>query len=256
MLYLTSVTSGILLLAKDPVTAGVLCDKFRRKEITKFYTAISGKRPTKKKQGWVKGIMTAGRRGNYKLVNNSKRPKRNREEANADNGETSKGSEHKNTEKKNSGFAVTRFYSAGLGHLPPSAAFDCDFEHKQGDDQIVPKTALLFQPHTGKTHQLRVAAKSVSMPILGDQRYGGGLLETSPTDDMDGDGVRDWNRTYLHATAMHFRLGEQDEVTIWSPPPFDHLFSETGGSNRVFAGMMEKYCDCAPILDAMREATI
>ena len=31
--------------------------------------------------------------------------------------------------------------------------------------------AFVLKPHTGKTHQLRVAMKSIGAPILGDQRY-------------------------------------------------------------------------------------
>ena len=43
-------------------------------------------------------------------------------------------------------------------------------------------------PKTGKTHQIRVALKSVGSPILGDVRYGG-----SPSD-----------RGYLHAYGLNF----------------------------------------------------
>ena len=46
----------------------------------------------------------------------------------------------------------------------------------------------LLKPTTGKTHQLRVALKSIGAPILGDQRYAG----------------RPADRTYLHAYAISF----------------------------------------------------
>lgn len=49
---------------------------------------------------------------------------------------------------------------------------------------------FLLRPHSGKTHQLRVAMKSQSAPILGDGLYGG-----SPAD-----------RAYLHAYALRFTL--------------------------------------------------
>lgn len=49
-------------------------------------------------------------------------------------------------------------------------------------------------PKTGKTHQLRVALKSLGSPILGDQRYGGTPAE----------------RVYLHAHRLSFRFDEQD----------------------------------------------
>ena len=47
---------------------------------------------------------------------------------------------------------------------------------------------FVLQPHTGKTHQLRVAMKSLGSPILGDTLYGG-----TPAD-----------RLYLHAWHLSF----------------------------------------------------
>ncbi len=47
---------------------------------------------------------------------------------------------------------------------------------------------FLLKPITGKTHQLRVALKAISAPILGDNRYGG-----TPSD-----------RLYLHAYQLSF----------------------------------------------------
>ena len=45
-----------------------------------------------------------------------------------------------------------------------------------------------LQPHTGKTHQLRVAMKSLGSPILGDTTYGGEMAE----------------RLFLHAWRLQF----------------------------------------------------
>lgn len=54
---------------------------------------------------------------------------------------------------------------------------------------LVPGKRLYFlEPKTGKTHQLRVAMKSIGSPILGDTRYGGGVSE----------------RGYLHACYLSF----------------------------------------------------
>ncbi|ROS04650.1 tRNA pseudouridine32 synthase/23S rRNA pseudouridine746 synthase [Sinobacterium caligoides] len=50
--------------------------------------------------------------------------------------------------------------------------------------------AYLLRPYSGKTHQLRVAMKSIGVPILGDSRYGG----------------REVDRGYLHAYALAFEL--------------------------------------------------
>jgi tRNA pseudouridine32 synthase/23S rRNA pseudouridine746 synthase len=47
---------------------------------------------------------------------------------------------------------------------------------------------FILKPRTGKTHQLRVAMKSIGAPILGDTRYGGSAAE----------------RGYLHAAALRF----------------------------------------------------
>ena len=48
---------------------------------------------------------------------------------------------------------------------------------------------FILKPYSGKTHQLRVALKSLAAPILGDVLYGGTVCE----------------RTYLHAYALCFK---------------------------------------------------
>ena len=59
---------------------------------------------------------------------------------------------------------------------------------------IVPgKRLYLCYPITGKTHQIRVALKSVGAPILGDMRYG-----SSPSDRM-----------YLHCYGLEFQYQDQ-----------------------------------------------
>ncbi|TNH03893.1 TIGR01621 family pseudouridine synthase [Testudinibacter sp. TR-2022] len=56
-----------------------------------------------------------------------------------------------------------------------------------------------LMPKSGKTHQLRVAMKSLGSPILGDQRYG----DKTALD-----------RTYLHAYALKFEYrGEKIAIT-------------------------------------------
>jgi tRNA pseudouridine32 synthase / 23S rRNA pseudouridine746 synthase len=56
--------------------------------------------------------------------------------------------------------------------------------------------AILFlvKPYTGKTHQIRVALKSVGAPIAGDIRY-------AAVED-----AKDLDRGYLHAYALKFDL--------------------------------------------------
>ncbi|WP_319379768.1 TIGR01621 family pseudouridine synthase [Thiomicrorhabdus sp.] len=58
---------------------------------------------------------------------------------------------------------------------------------------VVPGLRLfLLKPLTGKTHQLRVAMKSLSAPILGDPRYSQTLQ------------AKEQDRGYLHAYALCF----------------------------------------------------
>lgn len=79
--------------------------------------------------------------------------------------------------------AITRFFSysvIGLGRL------------------------FLVRPYTGKTHQIRVALKSIGTPILGDHLYGGQLLNGE-------------ERCYLHAYALRFTLDGQRYEFICAP---------------------------------------
>ncbi|MBB5192340.1 tRNA pseudouridine32 synthase/23S rRNA pseudouridine746 synthase [Silvimonas terrae] len=70
-------------------------------------------------------------------------------------------------------YAVTQFFSYGLG------------------DGL---RGFLLRPRSGRTHQLRVALKSVGAPILGDTRYGGDAAD----------------RGYLHAYALRFEWAGTD----------------------------------------------
>ena len=54
---------------------------------------------------------------------------------------------------------------------------------------------FILKPQTGKTHQLRVAMKSLGSPILGDALYG------KNTENID--------RTYLHAARLQFEFKGQ-----------------------------------------------
>lgn len=53
---------------------------------------------------------------------------------------------------------------------------------------------FIIKPRTGKTHQIRVALKSIGSPILGDSLY-------ANTDSCEG-----IDRVYLHAFSLAFRL--------------------------------------------------
>ncbi len=140
---LDKVTSGLLVMAKDAATNLALTQAFARREVQKYYLAISDKKPTKK-QGLVKGDMAQARRGAWKLLPEATNP------------------------------AITQFFSKGIG---------------EG------RRLFILKPHTGKTHQLRAALKSLGAPILGDELYGG----QCPAD-----------RTYLHAFSLAFSFNDQD----------------------------------------------
>lgn len=66
---------------------------------------------------------------------------------------------------------------------------------------------FLVKPETGKTHQIRVALKSLGSAILGDQLYGGNVSD----------------RGYLHALMLNFHYGEQ-EIKLISFPSSGSLF--------------------------------
>lgn len=57
------------------------------------------------------------------------------------------------------------------------------------------KRLYLLKPHSGKTHQLRVALASIGAPIFGDPLYSSKIKTTSPAD-----------RGYLHAYALRFKF--------------------------------------------------
>ncbi len=67
---------------------------------------------------------------------------------------------------------------------------------------------FLLRPRTGKTHQLRVAMKSLGAPILGDELYGG-----TPAD-----------RGYLHAYALRFEL-DGERFAFIQPPGCGEWFT-------------------------------
>lgn len=66
---------------------------------------------------------------------------------------------------------------------------------------------FVLRPETGKTHQLRVAMKSLGAPILGDARYGGAEAD----------------RGYLHAYALRFEYGGTS-IVLQNPPVQGEMF--------------------------------
>ncbi|WP_159879032.1 TIGR01621 family pseudouridine synthase [Aquitalea denitrificans] len=68
---------------------------------------------------------------------------------------------------------------------------------------------FLLRPRSGKTHQLRVAMKSQSAPILGDSLYGGSAAD----------------RGYLHAYALRFTLDGEAFSFVCPPDQGAHFLS-------------------------------
>lgn len=58
---------------------------------------------------------------------------------------------------------------------------------------VAGRRLFLLKPLTGKTHQIRVALKSLGAPILGDELYAGEAAD----------------RMYLHAYALRFQYADQ-----------------------------------------------
>jgi tRNA pseudouridine32 synthase/23S rRNA pseudouridine746 synthase len=235
---LDRVTSGILLLAKDAEMAAELSQAFREGAVSKYYVGISGKKPSKKKQGLVQGYMERSRQKSWILTRGDQ--------------------ERSGSSSGSSSMAKTRFFTAGVSPMNEEFGLKSDLVG------VVPKTCLLFRPYTGKTHQLRVAAKSVGLPLLGDAIYrdgggGGGTKNhqnqnhphTSTSTSTSTSSTR--IRTLLHATAIHVEL-KDGPLTIWSPPPFADLLwqAEDASLEPVLETLMEKHCDVPAILEAMK----
>ncbi|PHM16660.1 MAG: TIGR01621 family pseudouridine synthase [Sulfuricurvum sp. PD_MW2] len=158
---LDKMTSGLLILAKNPETAAQFGKMFEERKIEKYYLAISLRKP-KKKMGWIKGDMSSARRGDYKLLNSMNNP------------------------------AITQFVSCALR------------THERG---------FLIKPHTGKTHQIRVALKSLGSPIAGDERY------------AQADEARKEERGYLHAYALRFDFNNECFEFVVSPDEGERFVS-------------------------------
>ncbi len=75
----------------------------------------------------------------------------------------------------------------------------------------------LLKPHSGKTHQIRVALNSIGVPILGDALYNS-TAATKNTEATD--------RGYLHAYALSFNFAGEDYCYLL-PPNSGSVFNET-----------------------------
>lgn len=88
----------------------------------------------------------------------------------------------------------------------------------------------LVRPITGKTHQIRVAMKSLGASIIGDQRYTGSTAD----------------RLYLHAWHLSFTYHGQ-QITCQALPEHGQLFAQTE---------VEDWFDNAPSPDTLSWPTM
>lgn len=98
--------------------------------------------------------------------------------------------------------AITQFFSYGLG-----------------DGQRL----FILKPTTGKTHQIRVALKSIGSPIIGDRLYGHAQSLAS--------GI------YLHAYALMFTYQEQEYVFVNEPKAWELQALRAGFAASLLQGM-------------------
>lgn len=82
--------------------------------------------------------------------------------------------------------------------------------------QEPPATRIEAFPETGRTHQIRVHAASLGMPLLGDRRYGGPAALTFTS----GHRV-EFPRVSLHAAEIHFAHPAGGACTLRAPWPAD-----------------------------------
>ncbi len=82
-----------------------------------------------------------------------------------------------------------------------------------------------FFPHTGRTHQIRVHAKAIGHPIVGDELYGG----------KKSFGVLGFNRMALHAHLLVLPGLFGGEVKYEAPLPEDFLLAEKMLAERAIA---------------------
>lgn len=73
---------------------------------------------------------------------------------------------------------------------------------------------FLVKPHTGRTHQIRVALKSIGAPIAGDIRY------------AQSDLAKEEERGYLHAYALRFSYKGETYCFIQPPKEGERFLSE------------------------------
>lgn len=177
---LDSMTSGAMLIAKSKTAAREFQERFEGRTddgIHKYYIALSDRKP-RQKMGTISGDLLKSRRGSYKLSRSTSNP------------------------------SITRFISQKITTAQNASIEKLEECDEEGYGATWRRLYLfLVKPVTGKTHQIRVALKSIGSPVLGDVRYS---FKSEASKEERG---------YLHCAAIRCTIGgERVEVMCH---PFD-----------------------------------
>lgn len=199
-------TSGVILVATDPLVAAGVREAFRTRMIKKIYKALSFGKHTDFKYLptlWADQYIAPGYNGcNTPLIFPEVQSQR----------ETSPRHASKNTDKYKS--------PAGIRHAETMVLSAeskwLGLQHYAGA-QRVPATLFTLSPQTGFTHQLRLVLQARGHPIVGDNIYGNFALQKHLHSGRP-------NRMFLHAQSIeaHFWAGGQQHSFAVSTESVDH----------------------------------
>ena len=224
-------TSGVILVATDPLVAAGVREAFRTRMIKKIYKALSFGKHTDFKYLptlWTDQYIAPGYNGcNTPLVFPEVQSQR----------ETSPRHASKNTDivlKCKSPALVGRVGSnVQYSKSKQSQAKESPFRHAEtmvlsaeskwlglqhyAGAQRVPATLFTLSPQTGFTHQLRLVLQARGHPIVGDNIYGNFALQKHLHSGRP-------NRMFLHAQSIeaHFWAGGQQHSFAASTEYVDH----------------------------------
>lgn len=227
-----------MVFAKDKEAAGLASRAFQRRAgddhdgplIHKFYVALSSKKP-KKKHGLVTGDMEKSRRGGWRLLRTANDPAITRFDL---LGRCGGGGGAGPSSLRAFLLKPKVINTVSVGSSSVSAARS--FARRSPPQHRRPPASLRHAAplcKTGRTHQLRVALKSVGAPIFGDPLYSSGGEGRSGENvaGVASDEVAE--RCYLHACALRLETGKlglgatEDECMQVIVPP-QNMLAEHG----------------------------
>lgn len=102
---------------------------------------------------------------------------------------------------------------------PALTSYRCLAKSPRTDDGA--PRIVLFEPKTGRTHQIRIHASDAKMPIAGDRKYGGASSLAGLRGSMHG-----IPRTMLHSASVLVRTGFFGDPADWVVAPVPQAFVE------------------------------